>query len=110
VVQVWTVSPNGGSPTQVTRNPWPVASSFTWSPDGRWIAHAMDRSVCVTEVGSGRTERLTEATAPDRAPRPEACVFSPDGSSIAYVRRVPSPVEPANQVFVVKQGNGVASK
>ncbi len=110
VVQLWTVSPNGGSPTQVTRNPWPVASSFTWSPDGRWIAHAMDRSVCVTEVRSGRTERLTEATAPGQAPRPEACVFSPDGSSIAYVRRVPSPAEPANQVFVVRQGNGVASK
>jgi len=110
VVQLWTVSPNGGSPSQITRNPWPVASSFTWSPDGRWIAHAMDRSICVTEVRSGRTERLTEAAAPGQAPRPEACVFSPDGSSIAYVRRVPSPVEPANQIFIVRPGNGVASK
>jgi len=103
VVQLWTVSPQGDLPTQVTRNAWPIGSAFTWSPDGRWIAHVMDGSVCVTEVQTGQTRRWTQATAPDQAPRPEACVFSPDGSMIAYVRRVPSPVEPANQIFVVQR-------
>ncbi len=102
IVQIWTVSPLGGPPSQITRNPWPIASAFTWSPDGRHIAHGMDRSVCVTEVATGRTIRWTEPVDPAAAPRPEACVFSPDGRGIAYVRRIPSPVEPANQIFVVR--------
>jgi hypothetical protein len=101
VAQIWTISPNGGSPRQVTRNPWPVASAFTWSPDGRHIAHAMDNSVFATEVASGRSERLTARTGDAEAPRPEACVYSPDGRRIAFIRRVPSPEKPANQICVV---------
>src|SRR5439155_25949486 len=37
VVQLWTVSPNGGEPVPVTRNRWDVASAFTWDPDGRRV-------------------------------------------------------------------------
>ena len=101
VVQLWTVSPNGGPIRQVTKNPWPVASAFTWSPDGRQIAHVADNSVCVTDVTSGHTRRLTTRTDNVAAPRSEACVFSPDGKSIAFVRRVPSPRQLANQVCIV---------
>jgi hypothetical protein len=101
VVQLWTVSPQGGPPRQLTRNPWPVASAFTWSPDGRFIAHVMDNSVCVTAADSGATQRLTPRSDDSTAPRPEACVFSPDGRRIACVRTLPSPESPANQVFVV---------
>jgi hypothetical protein len=100
VVQLWTVSPNGGSPRQVTRNRWSVASTFTWSPDGRYLAHVMDNSVCATEVASGQTRRLTPRTDDASCPRPEACVFSPDGKRIAFMRRLPSPERPANQICV----------
>ena len=102
VAQLWTVSPNGGAPSQLTRNPWPIASAFTWSPDGRRIAHVMDNSVCVTDTATGATTRLTLRTDDASAPRSEACVFSPDGTRIAFVRRVPSPDAPANQICVVK--------
>lgn len=101
IAQLWTVSPDGGSPTQLTHNPWPVASAFTWSPDGRRIAHVMDNSMCVTDAGTGVTTRLTPRSEDAGAPRPEACVFSPDGTRIAFVRRVPSPDVPANQICVV---------
>jgi WD40 repeat protein len=100
VAQLWTVSPRGGSPRQVTKNPWPIASTFTWSPDGRFLAHAMDNSVCITVAETGATQRLTPRTDDSTAPRPEACVFSPDGRHLAYVRTVPSPEIPANQIFV----------
>eukprot|EP01035_Chromulina_nebulosa_P035102 gene35101-47164_t len=86
VVQLWSVSPQGGVVRQITRNASGVASAFTWSPDGRSIAHVMDGSVCVTEVASGRTQRLTEAKA--GAALPFACVFSPDGRQIAFMRNV----------------------
>jgi Tol biopolymer transport system component len=101
VAQLWTVSPNGGSVRQVTKNPWPVASTFTWSPDGRQIAHVMDNSVCVTSVASSQTKRLTSRTDDVSSPRSEACVFSPDGKTIAFMRRLPSPRQPANQICIV---------
>ena len=101
IVQLWTVSPNGGEPRQLTRNSWPVASAFTWSPDGRSIAHAMDNSVCVTDAATGQTTRLTARSSDAAAPLAEACVFSPNGKMIAYMRRLPSPEAMCNQIFVV---------
>jgi len=101
VVQLWTVSPNGGPPRQLTRNPWPVASAFHWSPDGRWLAHVMDNSVCVTDAQTGATVRLTPRSDDASAPRPEACVFSPDGRKIAFVRRLRGVDGTFNQVHVV---------
>ena len=101
VAQIWTISPNGGEPRQLTSNPSPVAGTFTWSPDGRWIAHVMDNSVCVTETDTGRTVRLTLRSPDATAPRPEACVFSPEGRHIAFIRRLPSPDQPANQICVL---------
>jgi Tol biopolymer transport system component len=100
VVQLWTVSPNGGEPVQVTAKPFDIGSAFTWSPNGRQIAHVMDNSVCVTDVISGRTNRLTPRSSDETAPRPQACVFSPDGRRIAYVGQVPSGDNVYNQVFV----------
>ena len=101
VVQLWTVSPNGGPTRQVSRNTSDIASAFTWSPDGRRIAHVMDNSVCVTDVASGVTRRLTARTEDIFAPRPEACVFSPDGKLVAYLRPVLEAGRVFNQVFVV---------
>lgn len=37
----------------------------------------------------------------DTAPRPEACVFSPDGGKIAFLRRKASGGHEANQILVV---------
>ena len=101
IVQLWTISPNGGSPEQVTRNSTCVASAFTWSPDGRTVAHIMDNSVCLTDMASGQTQRLTGRSPDDATPRPEACVFSPDGRKISYVRRVTESGHTFNQIFVV---------
>jgi WD40 repeat protein len=102
VVQLWTVSPRGGAARQLTRNAQDIASSFTWSPDGRWIAHALDGSVCVTDAMTGQTRRCAEAGPEGGSVRPEACVFSPDGKRIAYVRRTQDGAVEANQIWVVE--------
>lgn len=101
IVQFWTVSPNGGELRQVTHNPASIASSFTWSPDGRSLAHVMDGSVCVTDVTTGKTLRLTPRTEGAAMPLPLACVFSPDGHSIAYEREIKSQAGTFTQLFVV---------
>ncbi len=99
VVQLWLVPPRGGALQQITRNPSGIASAFTWSPDGRAIAHVMDGGVCVTDVASGATRRLTPANA---APAlPFACVFSPDGRHIAFMRSVANGGGVFTQIFAV---------
>ncbi len=95
--QLHIISPHGGGIRQVTRNPWAITSTFTWSPDGRWIAYAMDNSIFVTEVTSGRAHRLTARTEDADSPHRSACVFSPDGRRIAYLRKVASHL----QIFTV---------
>ena len=103
VVQLWSVSPNGGPPRQITRDAWDVASTFTWNKDGTAIAYIADGSVTTVNAATGESRRLTEQPAADQAaPRPEACVFSPDGRQIAFVRPVRSSDGSTwNQVFVV---------
>ncbi len=101
VVQLWTVSPRGGAPRQVTRNETGVSSAFTWSPDGRRIAHVMDGSVCVTDIADGGTTRLTPRRDGAEAPLSFACVFSPDGRAVAYMRNVAADGATFSQIFVV---------
>ncbi|HEX4644694.1 MAG TPA: biopolymer transporter Tol, partial [Verrucomicrobiae bacterium] len=105
VVQLWTVSPTGGQGTQLTHNRESISSTFTWSPDGRFIAHTLDNSVCVTLAGTGETKRLTDRCDDASAPRPEACVFGPDGKQIAYVRPVRLGDTFFNEIFVVALPN-----
>lgn len=101
VVQIWTVAPHDRSVKQLTSNPWSVASAFDWSADGRRIAHVMDGSVCLTDTRSGLTRRLTPQSKGVGLPRPEACVFSPDATRVAYVARVQEEQGTWNQIFVV---------
>jgi hypothetical protein len=101
VVQLWTISPTGGDPLQVTHHPWSIASAFTWSPDGRSIAHLMDNSVFLTDMDTGAGRRLTPRSPDEHAPSPLACVFSPDGRRIAYLRQVGTTGATHNQIFLV---------
>ena len=99
VVQLWTISPLGGAPDQVTNNQHDISSAFSWTPDGQYIAHTMDESVCITQVASGTTQRLTKPNL-EHPLRPEACVVSPTGRQIAYLRQVPTQGGTWNQIFV----------
>jgi hypothetical protein len=100
VVQIWTISPNGGEPRQFTHYPFDVASAFSWSPDGEAIAYAADNSIFVSNSESGAATRLTPRSNDVSAPRPEACVFSPDGNHIAYLRPVVREGATFNQIFI----------
>lgn len=98
IVQLWTVSPRGGPPRQITQNDHGVASAITWSPTGDRIAHVMNGSVCETDVTTGHTTRLTAGAAGNGEPMDQACVYSPDGKQIAYTQMVKG----YQQIFVVE--------
>lgn len=100
VAQLWTVPPVGGEPTQLTKTKAGVASAFTWSWDGKRIAFASADRVAVADAATGAVRFATDA---GLSPiRPEACVFSPDGGRIAFVRRV----NDVNQICVADVADG----
>jgi Tol biopolymer transport system component len=103
IVQIFTVDPAGGQPRQVTYGATSIASAFSWSPDGRHLACVIDGSVCLVAADSGAVTRLTPTVRNGSAPRPEACVISPDGRRIAYVRHIAGSDGRAwNQIFTVE--------
>jgi hypothetical protein len=101
IVQLWTISPTGGEPVQVTDLPWNITSAFTWSPDGARVAFIADQSVMEVLVNIGRCARLTPRGTEVGAPLPFACAYSPDGHNIAYLRPIVSGAEKWNQIFCV---------
>lgn len=101
VSQLWTISPNGGEPRQVTADADGVASAFTWNHDGSRIAYVSGGIVNTVETGTGRVRRLSTPPAPGESLRPEACIFSPDGRRVAAVRQTRGPDDVLNQIVVV---------
>jgi WD40 repeat protein len=98
IVQLWTVSPAGDKPRQITQAARGVESAFTWSPDGKLVAMVMDGNVRVLRAGDGRWREIAPANSSHV--RPEACVFSPGGEQVAYVREV----DGHGQIFVAYVG------
>lgn len=105
VSQLFLASPRGGLPRQLTRNAVDIGSAFTFSPDGRSIAHVLAGQICLTDVATGDTRPITAAGDPQSAPLPLACVFSPDGRRVAYLRRMPHKDGGVyNQIFAAETG------
>jgi Tol biopolymer transport system component len=96
IIQLWLVSPSTGALRQLTRNKFPIASAFTWHPDGSRIAAIADGSVVTIDAETGKTRRLTKRTSD--APLALACVFSHDGKQIAFLRHLSG----SNQLYTVQ--------
>ena len=86
VIQLWTVSPNGGTPRQVTQLAQGVQSAFSWHPQGAAIAFISDDRVMRCDISSGACQPLTERG--EQPPSGDAVVWSPDGRQIAFMREV----------------------
>ena len=97
VVQLWTVTPAGNS-KPVTTGCQSVESCFTWHPDGERIACVMGGRVSLVNASTGAIQHLTAPGEPP--PQPEACVLSPDGQRVAFVRHTPD----GNQICVADVG------
>jgi len=100
--QLFGISPHGGTPRQITRGPAGVESAFSFSPDGGRIAYVSGGRVCVVDaMGNAAPQPLTDPL-PAAPPRPEACVFSPDGRQVAFARVLRGPQGAWTQVCVAE--------
>lgn len=95
IIQLWTISPNGGTPQQRTRLSSSIQSAFSWHPQGGAIAFICDNSLMAYQIDSDSCERLTPRSA--QPPVADAVVWSPDGRQIAFMREV----EGWRQLFTV---------
>lgn len=104
-VQFWTVSPDSGEMIQVTHKAPEPTSPFTWNPDGSHVAYVADGSVMLVNACNGSFKRLTPPMPVADGPTHHACVFSPDGSSIAYLQPLDFIVKGRskrfNQIYIV---------
>jgi len=104
--EIYTVSPDGRSLTQLTNSPgWD--GEPVWSPDGSRIAFSSsrseDRDIFVMNADGSELMSLVRGPGDQRRPS-----WSPDGSSIAYVsdeRFVGALGAPSN-VFIADLGTG----
>jgi hypothetical protein len=96
VVQLWSISPCGGEPRQITHGTQDMQSAFSWHPEGGSLAIVCDNSVMLCDSQSGEMRRLTQRSA--TPPIGDAVVFSPDGRQIAWM----NVVDGWQQIFTVE--------
>jgi hypothetical protein len=105
LAQIHLVSPNGGRGVRLTHSKWAVASAFNWSPDGRYIAYAMDNSIFITDTQAGDTfgksTRMTRRSSDERKPRAVGVVWSNRGDKIAFCRRITHAGIRYPQIFIL---------
>lgn len=104
IQQIFTMSPLGGEPVQITDHNSDVQSAVRWSPDNKSIIYLWDNSIVRCEVSNRpfgeRFKRLTAKT----AEAPSNLVWSDDGTTIAFNRSVSTKGEndPKKQIFIIK--------
>lgn len=107
VSQIFTISPLGGKPRQVTECTSDVTGNLRWHPDGKHVSYVYEGSIVLCEVGDGPfRERIQVLTEPSEFATSNL-VWSPDGKVLAFNRLVKNDTGKAmQQVFILKlEGN-----
>jgi hypothetical protein len=101
IVQVYAVSPNGGSISQITRNAFSLDTSFSASADGLYLAWGYQQDVYLTNSQTGETTKVS----PERdyeSTDLSNINWSNKGHTLAYNRKVVTPEGAFYQVFILK--------
>jgi len=98
--QVFLISPLGGEPKQATFIQGGVNAGARWHPSGNAIVNVAGSRIVVTHVEPGPQFGKSRILV-DQGPEPFALVWSHDGKTIAYNRRVKSEGRLATQIFVI---------
>ncbi|WP_206197702.1 DUF3748 domain-containing protein [Terrimonas sp.] len=102
IVQVFSVSPNGGDIQQISFNEFSVEGPINVSPDDTYIAYIADNSVFITDIKTHQSYRLNAA---DKNAAPSgAAIWSNDGKMLVFNRKVKDGDGMYYQVFVLKRG------
>jgi hypothetical protein len=101
IVQVFGVSPNGGAVKQISSNDFSIDGPINISPDDQFVSYIGDGCVFITDIKTGRSQRLTTKTTDNK---PEgAVIWSNNGQMLAYNRGTITGQHKFIQVFILKR-------
>ncbi len=106
--QFHVVGVSDGAIHRITDHDFSATSAFTWHPNGQSVAYVADGSVFQVPVSRAEPIRLTPKVSKQDGPRHHACVFSPDGNKIAFMKPVASERGTHDQLFCVEPAIDVA--
>lgn len=104
IKQIFTISPNGGSPTQITFHETDIEGSIRWHPSGKSIFYIWNGSICEVEVNSLDFDKRFSIISKPTKPSPTNLVISNNGKTLAYNRLLENPKTglKTKQIFLIK--------
>ncbi len=87
VVQLFSVSPEGGEPAQITHNDFSPDTGFSLSPDERWVVFGHQNRIFLTDLHSGKTVRVGPEPKPNES-QMWNFNWSYSGRTLVYNKRV----------------------
>lgn len=103
ISQIFTISPNGGKPRQVTECSSDITGNLRWHPDGKHVTYIYEGSIVLCEVGDAPFEQRVQVLAEPSEFAASNLVWSADGKVLAFNRLVKNEAgKGAQQVFVLQ--------
>ncbi|MFN8346846.1 MAG: DUF3748 domain-containing protein [Spirosomataceae bacterium] len=103
ITQIFTVSPNGGVPTQITFHAENVEGSVRWRPNGKQICYVWKGSIMVCKIGNESFENRFQILTQPVNPSPSNLVWSHDGAVLAFNRIITDEkTGKSKQIFLIK--------
>ncbi|MCF0072092.1 DUF3748 domain-containing protein [Dyadobacter sp. CY261] len=103
ITQIFTISPHGGTTTQVTEHTSDVKGNLRWHPDGKHIAYIFEGGIMLCDAGEGLFKERVQTLIKASANVPGNLVWSPNGKMLAFNRLIKNEIGKATQqVFVLR--------
>ena len=99
-INAFGVSPNGGKIKQLSFHRFDIQSGFNFSPDGKYLAYVADKDVYITNVSSGKSQKVVDNS--ENAKLSGAVIWSPNGKTLAYNKYVKDSNNDFLQIFLVE--------
>jgi len=104
IKQIFTISPNGGKPKQITFHESNVEGSVRWHPSGKSIFYIWNGSVCEVEINDIDFDKRLKIISKPSEPSPTNLVVAHDGNTLAFNRLIDNPQSGLKnkQIFLIQ--------
>lgn len=104
IKQIFTISPNGGNPKQITFHESDVEGSVRWHPSDKSFFYIWNGSICEIEINDHEFDKRLRIISKSSTPSPTNLVISHDGKTLAFNRILENLANgiKTKQIFLIK--------